>query len=537
MTDELNMEQMLAQSQDAAPGEVVKGTVVGHSETHLFVDVGLKQEAGVPLNEFSAQPPQIGEEISVLVLRRSGPEGRPLASWKAARERAFWDVVAAAFQKKEPVKGKIVRRVKGGVIVDIGLDAFMPASQIDLKPVGNPEKWLNQEAAVLVLEMDRSKGNVLVSRRRLLEQELSAKRTETLGSLQIGQVLRGKVTGLTNFGAFVDVGGIEGLLHITDMAWVRVDKPQAVVKVGQELDVKVLKYDPSTHRISLGLKQLQPHPWEGLETRHAPGSLVKGKVKSIAPFGIFVQIEPAVEGLIHVSELSWTERIKDPKKIMKAGQEVEVRVLSIDREKEKISLSLKRVGENPWEKAKRDHKTGSTIEGQVTHLTSFGAFVKIPSGLEALIRNQDLSWSEPMAAASKFFKPGDSVKAVVLDVNVQEEKMALGIKQLTGDPMSSVKVGASVKGTVAKSAEFGLFVKLESGLEGLVRSNEIDEGAVYKEGDEVMASVIKINKKERKIDLSIRRFERDQERQLLKKYSGKNDRLTIGEATGWTEEK
>jgi small subunit ribosomal protein S1 len=547
MTDELNMEQILAQSQNTAPGEIVSGTVVSQNETHLLVNVGLKQEAAIPLSEFGGHAPAVGEQINVLVLRVSGPEGRPAASWKAARELKYWDVVAQAYDKKEPIQGKITRKVKGGVIVDLGLDAFMPASQIDLKPVGDPTKWLNQTVSVIVLEMDRAKGNVLVSRRRILEQELSVKRSATLSTLQVGQTVHGKVTGLTTFGAFVDIGGIEGLLHITDMAWARVDKPQSVVKVGQELDVKVLKHDTATQRISLGLKQLQAHPWDGIETRIPIGSLVKGSVKSLAPFGVFVEVAPGIEGLIHVSELSWTERVKDPKKVVKVGQEVETKVIAIDREKEKLSLSLKRAGENPWEKAKKEYRAGSTIEAPISHIANFGAFVKLPSGLEALIRNQDLSWTDSSANASKMFKPGDVVKAVVLDVNVQEEKMSLGIKQLSSDPLSTLKIGQNINGTISKVADFGLFVKLEGGFEGFIRANEIQAkgskfddapvvpSALYKEGDAVTATVIKVNKKDRKVDLSIRRFERNEERELLKKYSGKHDRMTIGDVTGWND--
>jgi small subunit ribosomal protein S1 len=318
--------------------------------------------------------------------------------------------------------------------------------------------------------------------------------------------------------------------------------------------LKVLKHDTATQRISLGLKQLQPHPWDGIETKYPVGSLIKGKVKSTAPFGVFVEVAPGIEGLIHVSELSWTERVKDPKKAVKSGQEIEVKVLSIDREKEKLSLSLKRAGENPWEKAKKEYRHGSQIEGQITHITNFGAFVKISSGLEALIRNQDLSWTDHSANASKLFKAGDTVKAVVLDVNVAEEKMSLGIKQLSQDPFSSLKVGQTVNGTVSKVMDFGLFVKLDGGFEGFVRSNEIEASTrskfdderpmrgerptpttAYKEGDAVTASILKINKKDRKIDLSIRRFEKNEERELLKKYSGKNDRMTIGDVTGWND--
>lgn len=553
MTEEFGMEEALEQSQETKTGSVVEGYVVGLSDSYLMVDVGLKLEACLPTREFGAQPiPKSGDKISVLLIRMSGPEGHPLVSWKQAKERLHWDRIAEVFKANQPIEGKITQRIKGGVTVDIGLDAFMPASQIDDRPVHKPEEWVGKSVQVLVLEMDRTKGNVLVSRRKILEAEKNVKRAQTLEGLKIDQVVKGRVTGLTNFGAFVDIGGVEGLLHNTDLAWGRVESPKGHVKVGDEFDVKVLKFDTATKRISLGRKQLMPHPWDGIESRYPIGTKITGKVRSLAAFGGFVEIAPGIEGLIHVSELSWTEDIKDPKKVLKAGQTVETVIIAVDRSKEKISLSLKRVQANPWQDVAKSHPVGSQVEGEVTHIVNFGAFVRIAPGVEALLKTQDLSWTERYSSPSQVLKVGDKIKTVVLDIDLKSEKMSLGLKQLSSDPMKHMKIGQIVTGTVSKTTDFGMFVKLDSGVDGLVRSNEVQlkrsifsdpedrfkkepVESPYKEGEKIQAVVSKVNRKERKLELSIRRFEQQEERDLLKKYSGHTSNPTLGEATGWTD--
>lgn len=557
MTEEFKMDDLLAQEPDAKAGTIVEGEVVGKTEEHLIANIGLKQEALISLNEFGTNPPAVGTKISVLILRVSGPEGRPVVSWKQARERGNWDKIEALFKSNQIIPGVITQKIKGGVLVDIGLDAFMPASQIDLRPVNKPEEWLGKSVDVLVLEMDRAKHNVLVSRRRVIENEKNLKRAVTLENLQVGQIRKGRVTGLTSFGAFVDIGGIEGLLHVSDMAWTRVEKPETVLKVGDELDVKVLKHDPASNRISLGRKQLLTHPWEGIQDRFPIGSTVKGKVTGLADFGAFVEIEPGIEGLIHVSELSWTERHKKPHSILKVGQVIETKLIGIDREKEKISLSLRRMQASPWEDAAKNFPLRSRVEGEITHITNFGLFVKIAPGIEALLKTQDLSWTERVTNPGQMFKVGDKISAIVLEVNPKEEKMALGLKQLTPDPVRSLKVGAVVNATIKKISDAGAVVKLESGIESFIRISELtldrsifDDSSAgfrdrknpvqrtaadipYKEGDVVQATITKIGKGDRQLELSVRRYEKSQERELLKKYSGGHQKLTLGETTGW----
>ncbi len=553
MTEEIRMEDLMAQTEGPSTGSLVDGVVVSEGADHLLVDVGLKLEAFLPIGEFVHALPKIGDKIPVLILKMRGSEGRPLVSHQQAREKKYWDAIYDAFKNKKPVDGKIVKRIKGGVIVDVGIDAFMPTSQIDLKPVFKPEEWVGKSARVFVLEMNRSKSNVLVSRRQFIESEREIKKIETLKTIKEGLVVHGRVTSVTNFGAFIDIGGMEGLLHVSDMEWTRVEDPKAIVKVGDELDVQILKFDPATNKVSLGRKQLLKHPWDGIEDRFSIDSVVKGKVTGIAGFGAFVEIEPGVEGLIHVSEISWTERVKNLKDILKVGQEVEAKLIGFDREEEKISLSLKRLGESPWEQALHIYRPGTQIDGEVTHMAPFGVFVKIPIGIEGLIKNQDLSWTDKGPNPQDALKVGDKVKAVVLEVNAKEEKMSLGIKQLSKDPLKTIHVGDAVTGKVSKIVDFGIFVALDCGLDGLVRSQEIynvksmfsevkrrdqEEHLVdpqFKEGDVVTATVIKINKKERKLELSIRKYEREQERELLRKYSGQQGNPTLGEATGWSD--
>lgn len=542
--EEMNMEELLNQSSAASRvGSVVTAYVVEVKPHGLLVDVGLKVEGFIPVAEFRAlpKPPAVGDEFPALIKRMDGPEGHPLVSWKEARERVHWDKIVKAKESQTPIEGTVTRQVKGGLIVDVGLEGFLPASQVDRRPPRDLAPYVGQKIQVVVLEMDAKKGNAVLSRRQVLEREASQKKEETLKTMEAGKVFQGTVTSLTDFGAFVDIGGIEGLLRIGDVAWGRVEKINDALKVGQTLDVKVLKYDPATHKISLGRKQLLPHPWEGVEGRYPAQQLVKGRVTSLTPFGAFVELEPGVEGLIHQSEFSWKERWPKPAEILKVGQEVETRVISVDRAQEKIALSLKRAGENPWEQATSIFPVGSRVKGTVTHMVPFGAFVRLPNGVEGLLRTADISWTKPVHHPKEFVSEGQEVELVVLEVIPAQERIALGLKQLHEDPFVKYKPGHVVEGPVLRLSDFGAFVELEPDVEGFLHVSEISSekklahpSEALTVGQRIAAQVTKLQRKAKRIDLSIRQYDIKQERKLLKQYQGQ-ERITLGDITDWED--
>jgi small subunit ribosomal protein S1 len=496
-------------------------------------------EGLIPKSEFpdfeNNLPFKEGEMVPVLIRQIEGHDNYHRISWRSAREMSAWDRLYAAFQSGQPVEATIAKKVKGGYVADIGVDAFLPGSQLDLRPSHNVDAWLQKKVSVLITEMDRSKSNVVVSRRKLLEKERARHREATLANLKEGQVLSSTVTSITSFGAFADIGGVEGLLHVSDMSWHRSEKPAACVKVGQVLDLKVLKYDPATHRISLGLKQLQPHPWASVPTKYPVGSTVKGRVTTMTNFGAFVEIEPGVEGLIHISEMSWKERVTKPQDVLKGGQEVTVKVILVDPAKEKLSLSLKRMGASPWELARTQNPPGTRVKGPVTHLTPFGAFVMLPEGIEGLVHISDMSWGKKIQHPSEIVAVGQELEVVVMEVKVDAEKIVLSLKNLQPDPLSTIKVGQSVTGRVVRSGESGLALELTSGIEAYIRQSELSEDALGRVqipavGDEVSAKVIRLDPRERRVDLSVRKHDREEERQMLKRYAGQNQRpLTLGD--------
>jgi len=541
LIDDVSMSDLLAGvPEKVRSGTVVQARILGKSPEGVLVDIGLKMEGLIPRSEFpdfeKVLPFKEGDKISVLVRHVEGQDAHTRVSWRAAREWAAWDKLAASHQAATPVEGKVQRKVKGGYVVDIGMDAFLPGSQMDIRPSRDVDAWIGKMISVLITEMDRTKSNVVVSRRKLLEHERLRQREETLATLTEGQVRSGTVTSITNFGAFVDIGGIEGLLHISDMSWQRAEKPETLVKIGETLQVKVLKYEAATQRISLGLKQLKPHPWEGVVVRFPVGSVVKGRVTTMTSFGAFVELEPGLEGLLHVSELSWKDRVAKPQDMLKAGQEIEVKVLLVDPAKEKLSLSLKRVGPSPWDIVKANHPIGSRVRGPVTHLTPFGAFVMLPEGIEGLVHVSDLSWSQRAEHPSERVTVGQELDVVVMDVKVDAEKIVLSLKHTQPDPLSTIRVGQALTGRVTRLGENGAVIELASGLEGFVRSSELAEedaqGQAVKlaAGQEITAKVLRIDARERRVDLSIRRYDRDQERQMLKRYAGQNQEpLTLGD--------
>lgn len=539
LIDDMSMSDLLAGlPEKVSVGTVVQARVLEKSPEGVLVDIGLKMEGLIPRHEFpdfeNTLPFSPGDTIPVFV-RQLDRESHHKVSWRAARESTAWERLTAAFKDQQPVEGTIVRKVKGGYAVDIGLDAFLPGSQVDLRPTRDADAWLKKSVPVLITEMDRSKSNVVVSRRKWLERERQRLRDATLGRLAEGQVLDGLVASITHFGAFVDIGGIEGLLHISDMTWNRTDRADKLVTVGQSIQVKVLKYESATQRISLGLKQLQPHPWEGIRQRYKVGSIVKGKVTTMTSFGAFVEIEPGIEGLLHVSELSWKDRVAKPQDLLQIGQEVEVKVLLVDPAKEKLSLSLKRVGSSPWERVKTNYPPGGRVKGPVTHLAPFGAFVMLPEGIEGLIHISDLSWTRRVQHPSEVLAVGQEVEVAVMDVKTEAEKIILSLKHAQPDPLDSFHVGRAVTGLVTRLTDAGAVVEIPPGIEGFVRQSELAEEAegqlqIPAIGQEVTGKIIRIDPRERRVDISIRRFDREQERQMIKQYASQNQEpLTLGD--------
>jgi small subunit ribosomal protein S1 len=538
--DDVSMGDLLAGLPERVnSGTVVAARVLGKNADGVLVDIGLKMEGLIPKTEFpdfeKTLPFKEGETIQVLVRQIEGHDNYHRVSWRSAREMSAWDRLFAAFKGDTPVEATIVKKVKGGYMADIGVDAFLPGSQLDLRPSHDVEAWIQKKVSVLITEMDRSKSNVVVSRRKLLEKERAQKREVTMASLAEGQVVSGTVTSITNFGAFVDIGGVEGLLHVSDMSWHRTDKPTACVKVGESIQVKVLKYDPATHRISLGLKQLKPHPWQNVPSRYPVGSIVTGRVTTMTNFGAFVELEPGVEGLLHISELSWKERASRPQDVLKGGQEITLKVILVDPAKEKLSLSLKRMGQSPWELARTNHPAGSRLKAPVTHLTPFGAFVMLPEGIEGLVHISDMSWTKKAQHPSDFVSVGQEIEVVVMDVKPESEKIVLSLKHIQPDPLASMRVGQAVAGRVIRSGESGLTLELTNGIEGHIRQSELSEDALGRVqtpavGEEVAAKVLRIDARERRVELSVRRHDRDEERQMLKRYAGQNQQpLTLGD--------
>lgn len=555
MTEDMSMDALMANTPPVTEGEIMMARVVEARADGLLVDVGMKVESFIPIKEFGPHTRfQVGDEIPVLIKKGSGAGEQLQVSWRRARELQGWEQLSEAFSAQTPVTGKVSQKIKGGLVVDLGVECFLPASQVDYRIPQQMSEWIGREIQVLVIECNRQKGNVVLSRRRFLERERTLKKEVLLKELTVGEVRHGRVTGVTSFGAFVDIGGLEGLLHISDISWQHPARVEDALKVGDELDVKILKFDTATQRLSLGRKQLLPHPWEGLEQRFKVGQAVHGVVSSLVSFGAFIQLEPGIEGLVHVSEMSWNRRIHHPSEMLKPGQPVEAKVISINIAEQKMGLSLKRMGTSPWEEAARLYPVGTRLKAEVSRLASFGAFLKLPVGVEGLLRVQDLSWTKKIKHPSEVLKPGDVIEAVVLEASPQQERVSLGLKQLSADPIARIKIGQVVTGKVLSLVDFGAFVELESGLEALVRKSEMGEtleterrepaerrGQAHEGqspkiltiGEIVTGAVTKIQKKERKIEISIRRHDRDEQRSLMKKYARPSTGPTLGDAMDW----
>jgi small subunit ribosomal protein S1 len=499
---------------EAYGDKVVSGTVIKSTDKHLVVDVGLKSEGLVPIEQVldhtGAVKFNAGDVIDV-VIEREEPEGGYLVSYEKAQRLRVWDVIEKAANDKTPVIGTVVSRVKGGLTVDIGLKAFLPGSQLEIRPVRNLDGYLGTQIEVRVIKLNKKRGNVVVSRKEILEEEQTVKRSTTLEQLGEGAVLTGTVKNLTDYGAFVDLGGIDGLLHITDMSWGRLTHPRDLVNVGDEIQVKVLKFDKDKQRVSLGFKQLTPDPWLDATERYPVGAHVKGRVLSVTDYGAFVELEQGIEGLVHLSEMTWSKRLKHPSKLVKPGDEVETVVLSVNPADRRISLGMKQLLDNPWENLTERYPAGTVVEGRVRNLTDFGAFIEIEDGIDGLVHVSNLSWTKRVKHPSEIVKKGEKVKAVVLGVEPQNRRLSLGIKQLQPDVWESFfathKVGDVVHGKVLRTAQFGAFVEIAEGVEGLCHISEAgDEGGGSKleTGLEHDFKIIKINVEEKKVGLSLR---------------------------------
>jgi small subunit ribosomal protein S1 len=519
-----------------AVGDVVEGTVIQVNPDSVVVDVGYKSEGVIPLSEFSVdgQPADIkvNDKIDVLFERAENDSGLIGLSKEKADRQKVWN----SLEEDAVVEGKIVSRIKGGLSVDIGVNAFLPGSQVDLRPVRNLDKLIGETFEFKIIKLNKRRGNIVLSRRVLLENERESQRADTLKTLEEGQIVEGVVKNLTDYGAFIDLGGIDGLLHITDMSWGRVTHPSDILAVGDAINVKVLKFDREKERVSLGLKQTAPDPWLSVADKYPAGAKVSGKVVSLTDYGAFVELEEGVEGLIHVSEMSWTKRIKHPNKILSIGDEVEIVVLAMDTENRRISLGLKQVEPNPWEEIGEKIPVGTVIEGQVKNITDFGIFVGVDEGIDGLVHISDLSWTKRIKHPSELYKKGDTVKAVVLNIDTENERFSLGVKQLTQDPWQVIPEqyapGTIIRGKVTSVTEFGIFLEVEEGVEGLIHVSEISKEKVESPkdfasvGDELEAVVLHVDTQEHKIALSIKHMSERKEKAEVEEYMGAQKKAT-----------
>ncbi len=500
-----------------APGTILRGNIVEIGKDYVVIDVGLKSEGLVPVSEFS-DPDELvlGSEVEVYLDRAENEHGQiVLSREKAARQRQ-WEYILEHCEEGSLVKGKIIRKVKGGLMVDIGMEAFLPGSQIDNKRIKNLDEYIGKTCEFKILKINIERKNVVVSRRELLEAEMISKKAELLEEIQVGDLLRGVVKNITDFGVFLDLDGIDGLLHITDMTWKRIKHPSEMVDLGEELEVMVLSIDREKGRVALGLKQKEHNPWDDIEKKYPPGTRVKGKVVKLLPYGAFFEIESGIEGLIHVSEMSWLKNVTDPAQIVAKGQELEAIVLSVQKDEGKISLGIKQTEHNPWDDIDEKYPVDSTVKAEVKSLTNYGAFVELEPGIEGLIHISDMSWIKKVSHPSELFKKGDEVESIILSVDKESKKITLGVKQLSSNPWDeiekSIPVGSVVKGAVTKITAFGAFVELDNGIEGLIHVTELSDQAfakveeVISVGDPITAKVIKLDPEHKKVSLSIKEY-------------------------------
>ncbi len=548
--DTENFEALLEESfgkENGLEGRVITGTVIGIENDVAIVDVGLKSEGRIPLREFSvsgtAPDLKVGETVEVYLERLEDKNGETVLSHEKARREAAWKQLEKSYEKNEHVDGTIFGRVKGGFTVDLkGAVAFLPGSQVDIRPVRDVSPLIGVLQPFQILKMDRSRGNIVVSRRAVLEETRAEARSELVSRLEEGQILEGIVKNITDYGAFIDLGGVDGLLHVTDIAWHRVNHPSEVLTVGQPIRVQIIRFNSENQRISLGMKQLESDPWAGAEVKYAVNTKVKGRVTNITDYGAFIELEPGIEGLVHVTEMSWTKKNMPPGKIVSTSQEVEVLVLDVDASKRRISLGMKQCVANPWETLQEKYKVGSEIEGEVKNITEFGLFVGLSDEIDGMVHMSDISWDKPGEEAILEYKKGMKVKAKVLDIDPEKERVSLGIKQLSGDPfedsIASLKKGGIVTCEVMSLLETGIEVSLAGGLTGFIRKTELSRDRAeqrpdrFAVGEKVDAKVTQIDKANRKITLSIKAREVDEERQAMEEYGSTDSGASLGDILG-----
>jgi small subunit ribosomal protein S1 len=513
-------------------GEVIRGEIVQVDKEYVLVDIGYKSEGQIRIDEFidpqGNLTAKIGDKVEVLLERRENEEGTIILSKEKAAKIKVWDEIKRIYENDGTIKGKIVSRVKGGFSVDIGLQAFLPGSQVALRPVRDMDALVGTEHEFKIVKYNKRRGNIVLSRRAILEAERSAMREETLNRLIEGSELKGTVKNITDYGLFIDLGGIDGLVHITDMSWGRVGHPSEMHQIGDEIAVKVLNFDRERERVSLGIKQLVPDPWTEAEKKYPIGTKITGRVVSLTDYGAFVEVEEGVEGLIHVSEMSWTRKVRHPSQILTVGDMVEAMVLNIDVPKKRISLGLKQVEPNPWDVIEEKYPVGTTIEGKIKNITDFGIFIGIDEGIDGLVHISDISWTKRIKHPSEVYKKGQVVQAVVLNIDKDNERFSLGIKQLSRDPWDEIpekyKPGTRVTGTVTNITDFGIFLELEEGIEGLVHISEITRDkrgnpmSRFQVDDVIQAVVLNVSRDEKKIGLSVRKLEESSEKEIYRSY-------------------
>jgi len=509
--------------QDFTPGAIIKGKVSGQSGDDFIVELGLKSEGILERSEFDEPDAvKVGDEVKVLLEDVEGDTGLVKISKRKADRIINWEAIMKSKKEGDAVSGKVTKKIKGGLLVDIGVPVFLPASQVDIRRPGEISDWIGRSIDAVILKIDEERRNIVISRRKMIEQQREELKRKTLDGINPGDVKKGIVKNIADFGAFIDLGGIDGLLHITDMSWGRINHPSEILKIDQEIEVKVLSVDKDKEKIALGLKQKDASPWENIETKYSIGSVHEANVVNIMSYGAFCKLEEGVEGLVHISEMSWTKRINHPSEVVAQDQAVKVKVLEINKEKQEISLGMKQVEENPWERVAEKYPPGSMVEGKVRNIANYGAFVEIEEGIDGLLHVSDLSWTKKVGHPSEVLKKGESVQAVVLSVDQEKQRIALGLKQMQEDPWTTVipanyRAGMVVKGHVTKIANFGVFVELEPGLEGLLHISEISDQKVDKPEDnikvnqEVDVKILRVDTDERKIGLSLKRAQWAQE--------------------------